>query len=53
MYRLLQKRWKIIDSEDFMSVRDTYPEFPRQDQATLDPDSRGNNLKNNKNSKIF
>lgn len=29
-YRLLQKRGKIIDSEDFNVLRDTYPEFPKQ-----------------------
>ena len=27
-YRVLQKRGKICDSDDFAGVKDTYPEFP-------------------------
>jgi hypothetical protein len=33
-YRIIQKRGKIIDAEDFMAVRDTYPEFPRQEMES-------------------
>jgi len=49
-YRLLQKRGKIIDSEDFQTVRDTYPDFPKQNKVTLDPNG-GDDLMNTKNSK--
>lgn len=35
-YRLLQKRGKIIDAEDFQDIKDTYPDFPRQNRSTID-----------------
>jgi hypothetical protein len=44
-YRIIQKRGKIIDGEDFTEVRSTYPEFPRQNaasSATILVDDMGN-----------
>lgn len=50
VYRLLQKRGKIIDSEDFMGIQDTYPEYPKQNLVTLDPNGK-KELRNTKNGK--
>lgn len=34
-YRLIQKRGKIIDAEDFQSIRETYPEFPKESDGKI------------------
>lgn len=47
-YRILQKRGKIIDAEDFQSVKDTYPQYPKQNRLTLDPSGSGT-FRNTKN----
>lgn len=47
-YRLLQKRGKIIDAEDFQAIRETYPEYPKQNMSTIDPIT-GVELRNTKN----
>lgn len=33
-FRLIQKRGKIIDAEDFQGIRDTYPEFPKDSEGS-------------------